>query len=366
MTNNSEDKYFIAFSSIEEISSAFVKKILEIKGSIKSAWEAQENDFFNSYLRKSSVQAFLKKRDSINPDDMLSKTVEKGISWITYNSKEYPELLKQIDSPPMVLFYKGNLNNINFERTLSVVGSRKASSTGKENLGRIIKDFCGTDLTIVSGGASGIDTCAHQNAINNGLSTVVVIGSGLDYTYPAQNKNLFDTIIKNYGIIMSEYWHDFEPLPFRFPIRNRIVSGLSKGTLIVEAAIKSGAMITANLCLDQGRELMCMPGSINNPNTQGIYYLLKNGASLITNGQDILDTLGWQKIKIAKNINSNEYKIENLEQKILNEISIEPQSADMLASKLNLDISDIMLSLTTMELSGLIKQIEGARYISCC
>ncbi|MBQ7449923.1 DNA-processing protein DprA [bacterium] len=366
MTNNSEDKYFIAFSSIEEISSAFVKTILDIKGTIKAAWESEEKDFYNSGLRKASVEKFLEKRDKIDPDKLLNLTVEKGINWITYNSENYPELLRNIDSPPMVLFYRGNLKRVNFEKTLSVVGSRKASTMGKENLGRILKDFYGTDLTIVSGGAAGVDTCAHENAIKNNLSTVVVIGSGLDKLYPVQNEKMFEEICQNYGVVMSEYWHDFEPLPFRFPIRNRIVSGLSKGTLIVEAALKSGAMITANLCLEQGRELMCMPGNINNPNTQGIYHLLKNGASMITNGQDIMDVMNWEKIKSSAGLeNSKNSNLPEKERKIIDEISIEPLSADIIASRLSFDIGELMMLLTTMELSGLIKQIEGAKYTTC-
>ena len=366
MTINSEDKYFIAFSSIEEISSSFIKTIIDIRGSIQSAWESEEKDFLNSGLRKNSVQAFLDKRDNIDPEKLYNLTVEKGINWITYNSEEYPPLLKQIDSPPMILYYRGNLNRVNFEKTLSVVGSRRASTMGKENLGRILKDFYGTDLTIVSGGASGIDTCAHQNAIKNNLTTIVVIGSGLDNLYPAQNEKMFEEICQNYGVVMSEFWHDFEPLPFRFPIRNRIVSGLSRGTLIVEAALKSGAMITANLCLDQNRELMCMPGDINNPNTQGIYHLLKNGASMVTNGQDIMDVMGWEKIKSPKDvINKEGNTFSETENRIIEEISIDPMDADMIASKLNIDISEIMMTLTTMELQGQIKQIDGARYIAC-
>lgn len=363
MVNTNEDKYFIAFSSIEEIGSVFIKKLLEQKGSIKSAWEVDEKDFINSGIRASSVQKFLRKRDKISPDKMYNITIEQGIKWLTYNNEEYPPILRQIESAPMTLFYKGDLKKINFEKTISIVGSRKASSLGKENLEKILKDFYGTDLTIVSGGALGIDTCAHQSAINNNLSTIVVLGSGLNRLYPTQNKNLFDKILQNYGIIMSEFWHDCEPMPFRFPIRNRIVSGLSKGTLIVEAALKSGAMITANLCLEQNRELMCMPGDIANPNTQGIYHLLKNGASMITCSQDILDSLNWEKVKINKEKTSCE--LNNTEKNIFEEISIEPLTADALANKLNLNISEVMLTLTTMELSGLIKQIEGAKYISC-
>ena len=365
MTNNFEDKYYIAFSSIEEISASFIKKIIEIKGSVKAAWESQEKDFSDSGLRVNSVKAFLKKRDTIDPDKLLNLTVEKGINWLTYESEDYPELLKQIENPPMTLFYRGNLKRINFEKTLSVVGSRRASTLGKENLGRILKDFYGTDLTIVSGGAAGVDTCAHENAIKNNLTTIVVIGSGMDKLYPVQNEKMFEEICQNYGVIMSEYWHDFEPLPFRFPIRNRIVSGLSRGTLIVEAALKSGAMITANLCLDQGRELMCMPGNINNPNTQGIYHLLKNGASLVTNGQDIMDVMGWTKLNIKTKEETAKNSVTDIEQLILKEISIEPLDVDIIASRLNYDIGKLMTILTTMEISGLIKQIEGARYIAC-
>ena len=366
MADNFEDKYFIAFSSIEEISASFIKKIFAIKGSIKSAWEADEKDFKDSGLRINSVKTFLEKRDKIDPEKLLNETIERGINWITYTDKNYPYLLKQIDSPPMILFYKGNLKRVNFDKTLSIVGSRKASTIGKENLGRILKDFYGTDLTIVSGGAAGVDTCAHENAIKNDLTTIVIIGSGLNKLYPVQNEKMFEKICQNYGVIMSEYWHDFEPLPFRFPIRNRIVSGLSRGTLIVEAAIKSGAMITANLCLEQGRELMCMPGNINNPNTQGIYHLLKNGASMVTCGQDILDVMGWEKIKNKKDrTENNNSKLSEQEQIILKEVSIEPLSADIIASRLNIEFNDLMIVLTTMELSGLIKQIEGARYIAC-
>ena len=363
MSTNSNDKYFIAFASIEEVGGVFIKTILDIKGSIKAAWEANEKDFSNSGLRINTVKTFLEKRDKIDPDKMYNLTVEKGINWITYESPEYPVLLRQIEPAPMTLFYKGNLNRINFDKTLSVVGSRKASTMGKENLGRILKDFYGTDLTIVSGGAMGIDTTAHQNAIKNNLSTIVVLGSGLERLYPVQNEKMFEEICQNYGVIMSEFWHDFEPMPFRFPIRNRIVSGLSRGTLIVEAAIKSGAMITANLCLEQNRELMCMPGNINNPNTQGIYHLLKNGASMVTSGQDIMDVMGWEKTKSPKEEKKSD--LSEIENQILEEISIEPMTADTLANKLNLEFSDLMMTLTTMELSGLIKQMEGARYISC-
>ena len=363
MSINSNDKYYIAFASIEEVGGVFIRTILDIKGSIKAAWEANEKDFSNSGLRINTVKTFLEKRDKIDPDKMYNLTVEKGINWLTWESSRYPELLRQIEPAPMTLFYKGNLERINFNKTLSVVGSRKASTMGKENLGRILKDFYGTDLTIVSGGAAGIDTAAHQNAIKNNLSTIVVLGSGLERLYPVQNEKMFEEICQNYGIIMSEFWHDFEPMPFRFPIRNRIVSGLSRGTLIVEAAIKSGAMITANLCLEQNRELMCMPGNINNPNTQGIYHLLKNGAAMVTSGQDIMDVMGWEKNTVPQK--ENKLNLSETENLILEEISIEPMSADTLANKLNLDISDLMMTLTTMELSGLIKQMEGARYTSC-
>ena len=176
---------------------------------------------------------------------------------------------------------------------------------------------------------------------------------------------MFEKICQSYGIVMSEYWHDFEPLPFRFPIRNRIVSGLSKGTLIVEAALKSGAMITANLCLDQGRELMCIPGLITNPTTEGIYKLIKSGAAIVTNSDDILDTMGWTLNKQIKLFDNQPSSLSETELKIIQSIEIEPKTFDEIQTETNLPTDEILMYLTTLELNVVIEQTVGDRYKRC-
>lgn len=188
-----------------------------------------------------------------------------------------------------------------------------------------------------------------------------MIASGFDYTYPAANKDLYKKIEENGGAVVTEYYPTFEPLKFRFPQRNRIVSGLSYGTLVAEASLKSGALITSNLTLEQGRELMCIPGLITNPNTEGIYKLLKSGAALITCADDVLETLGWE-VKIEQ---QNLFTLPDLnedEKLIYEALEIEEKCVDELQAFTKLSIDNLLMYLTTMELKGIIKQVDGDRY----
>ena len=238
-------------------------------------------------------------------------------------------MLKEIYNPPAVLYYKGDLSRINFNKTLAVVGSRKSSTYAKDALKLILSGLKNTDITIVSGLAAGIDTAAHNLAIEFGLKTVGVIASGFDYTYPASNKKLYEDIESEHGVIFSEYYPTFEPLKYRFPQRNRIVSGLSSGTLVAEASLKSGALITANLTLEQGRELMCIPGMITNPNTRGIYKLLKNGATLVTEANDILNTLDWE-VQKQQNLDlKSTLELSEDETKVLSHLEVEEKNFDV-------------------------------------
>ena len=189
-------------------------------------------------------------------------------------------MLSQIPNPPMTLYYKGDLFGCNLERTVAFVGSRRASFNGREGVKKIIKDLANTDICIISGLASGIDAVSHESAISSNLKTIGVIASGFDYTYPSTNRHLYEQLEKSCGAVVTEYFPTFEPLKFRFPQRNRIVTGLSYGTVVGEAALKSGALISANLTLEQGRELMCIPGAINNVNTEGVYKLIKDGMTV--------------------------------------------------------------------------------------
>ena len=358
-----KNKYWIAFSSIEQIDSKFIQRLFNYFGNIELAFNADLNELKNiEGLSVKKAENFLKYRDKVDIDRTYTNVETRGVNFLTLEDENYPKMLKNIENPPAVLYYKGKLFECNLEKTLAVVGSRKASTYARDNLKKIISGLGNTDICVVSGLASGIDTVAHTAAIENNLKTIGVIASGFDYIYPTNNKTLYQNIENGYGAVVSEYYPTFEPMKFRFPQRNRIVSGLSYGTLVAEASLKSGALITANLTLEQGRELMCIPGEISNPNTEGIYKLLKNGATIVTESNDILNALNWE---IKKEIPQQQLTLPMLtpdEEKIYNNIQVEEKGVDELLTLTGMKLDDLLMNLTTMELKGIIKQYNGDRY----
>lgn len=353
-------KYWVALSSIEEIGSSFIQRLYHYFGDIESAFNATDLSQIEG-LNIKKAEKYLRLRDKLDVDKIVAEVENRGINYLTFDDEKYPRMLKNIDDPPSVIYYKGDLFGSNLDKTLAVVGSRRATGYAREALAQIISELNGTDICIVSGLASGIDTTAHVSALDNNLKTVGVIASGFDYTYPAANKELYKRIENGCGAVLSEYYPTFEPLKFRFPQRNRIVSGLSYGTLVAEASLKSGALITANLTLEQGRELMCIPGLITNPNTQGIYKLLKNGATLVTCADDILEALGWE-IKVEQKSLFSLPDLSEDEKVIYDTLEIEEKSVDELQAFTKLSIDNLLMYLTTMELKGIIKQVDGDRY----
>ena len=356
------EKYWVALSSIEQLNSDFILRLYNHFLDIERAFYATCDELKEiEGINKKKAEIFLNLRDKVNIDNVYNYVIENDIEIITYKNPKYPPLLKEIDNPPAVLYVKGDLNSCNLSKTLAVVGSRKASFNGKESLKLVLKDLTNTDICIVSGLASGIDTTAHHCAIENNLKTIGVIASGFDHIYPESNRELYKIIENGAGAIITEYYPTFEPLKFRFPERNRIVTGLSYGTIVVEAALKSGALISANLTLEQGRELMCIPGLISNPNTKGIYKLIKNGATIVTESEDILNALNWE-IKLPEQQNLFKSDLTENELKVLTSVEIEPKGFDSIQSETNIKTEDLLACLTTMELKGIIKQVEGDRY----
>ena len=357
-----KNKFWIAFSAIENIDGNFIHRLYNYFGDIEEAFNANLHELSQiDGLSVKKAETFLRERDKIDPDKALYAIENRGIDYVTLEDDNYPRMLKQISDPPAVLYYKGDLFGCNLERTVAVVGSRKTTYHAKEAVSKILSELSGTDICIVSGLAAGIDTSAHTAALENNLKTIGVIASGFDFIYPTSNKNLYEKIEKGGGAVVTEYYPTFQPLKFRFPQRNRIVSGLSYGTLVAEASLKSGALITANLCLEQGRELMCIPGLISNPNTEGIYKLLKNGAALVTKAEDILEALNWE-IKPAEQLKMNLSGLTETEAKILDAIEVEEKNADEISLETKIDIDELLTTLTTMELKGIIKQVTGDRY----
>ena len=362
-----KQKFWIAFSSIEQTDSLFVHMLYEYFGDIERAFNCSEKDLKNiEGLNIKKAETFLKLRDKIDPDKTFEEVEKRGIKVLTFDDSRYPKMLREIHNPPFILYYKGDLLSCNLQKTVAFVGSRRASTNGKDSIKRIISDFLNTDICIVSGLAEGIDAASHRSAIENNLKTIGVIASGFDYKYPSSNRDLYEKLENGYGAVVTEYYPTFEPMKFRFPQRNRIVTGLSYGTVVGEAAIKSGALISANLTLEQGRELMCIPGSINNKNTEGVYKLLKNGATMVTSGEDVLNALNWQIIKdnlsSAKDKNNNNLEQNHVYKIISDIIGIEPLGFDEIQAKTGMDTETLLKTLTMMEIEGLIEQTDGDRY----
>lgn len=355
-------KFWVALSSLEKLDSLFIRKIYDFFGDIESAFYASEAELTKiEGLSVKKTEYFLKTRSSLDIDKIYQDVEKRNIKILTYDDDKYPRILKEISDPPAVIYYKGDLFSCNLDKTLAIVGSRRATFNGKESLKKIINEFNGTDICIVSGLASGIDTVSHELALSNNLKTIGVIASGFDFTYPSTNKQLYEKIINGGGAIITEYYPTFEPLKYRFPQRNRIVSGISYGTLVVEAALKSGALITANIALEQGRELLCIPGLITNPNTEGIYKLLKTGATLVTESEDVLNALNWEITTNSENLDeSDDLSID--EKKILYTINIEPKCFDEIQRETELQTDNLLVLLTNLELKGCLEQVVGDRY----
>lgn len=360
-----KNKYYAAFSFLT-IKPILKTKLLEyFDFDIKKAWHCDKNDLlmFCEQEQISFPRSFVSQRAKLDIDECYKKAFEdKDIKILTIEDEKYPPLLKEIPDYPISLYYKGNLDNIVYDCNLAIVGSRNASTEAKLALDKILSSFKKSNLTVVSGLAYGIDAQAHKSAIKNNLKTIAVIGCGLDIVYPSQNKSIYEDIINGAGVIFSEYPLKTPPLSHNFPQRNRIVVGMSKGTLVGEAQMKSGAMISANLTLDYNRELMCLPGNIINPNTEGVYHLIKQGAGIVINAQDILNHLNWDIISVEKD--ETKLNLNDSQKKVLDIISLEAKSFDEIINVIKMDTSELMVTLTELEIKGVILQ-ENSKYYKC-
>lgn len=245
-----------------------------------------QQEFFQSFAQNTSGKAF-------DPEKIRKKIQEydkNGIAVITIFDKVYPQYLKEIYQPPWVLFAKGDVSLLEVEPKLAVVGSRQATQYGKNAIRMLFPELIKSGVLIVSGLAKGIDALAHEYAMKNGGKTIAVIAGGLYHIYPKENLKLASEMMKS-GLILSEYPPDTKPLKWHFPARNRIISGMSRGTLIVEAKRKSGSLITANYAVNEGREVFSLPGSIFNPYSIGANELIQQGAKLVISAEDILEEI---------------------------------------------------------------------------
>ncbi|MCD6117247.1 DNA-processing protein DprA [bacterium] len=353
----------LSLYSIPGLGSVSIKKIFEKFN--------KSDDLFLS--KKDELLHLIGGQDISFSKEDLNKSVEyakrqldiaekNGVSVISFMDKGYPKLLKEIYDAPALLFFKGDLSFCD-ERTIAIVGNRLASDYGIKTADYFSKVLVENSVTVVSGMARGIDSAAHKGVLDAGGHTIAVIGCGLDITYPPENGKLKKEIEEK-GLIVSEYPMGTEPLAHNFPRRNRIISGLSYGTVVVEGGLKSGALITAQMCLDQGREVFAVPGSIYNKRSQGSHHLIRQGAVLVENVHQILEEIpGWDETKVVYNEEERREMLTGEEKIVWDSMSYEPVHIDTLVSSAGKSTSYLLALLLSMELKGLVKQLSGMMFI---
>jgi DNA processing protein len=358
-----EKKYWLAFSKINKIGPQKLKKLLQAFPNLEAAWQAPSKALIEAGLEVEALENFLIKRKEINPEAEWETLNQEGLEIVTILESTYPKLLKEIYQPPPLLFFSGDLK-IAQGFSLAVVGTRKPTAYGQQVTVEITRQLTQTGLTIVSGLALGIDALAHQTALESGGKTIAVLGSGLDKQniYPSSNRYLAKKIIEKGGLLFSEYPPGTLPLKQHFPARNRLISGLSLGVLIIEAPEKSGTLITANFALEQNREIFAVPGNIYSKNSQGANNLIKLGAKLVTSTTDILESLN---LKQATEFLENQKIIaETEEEKIILEfLCKDPLHIDKIIHLSKLPPAQVNSTLALMELKGIVKNLGGMNYV---
>ena len=287
---NRDLPYWVATSAIPGVGTATFNYLLKYFKTLKKFWEADRRQMEKLKVDMRLRQSILEFRAKVDPQVYLQTVYERGIKVFALNDRDYPENLRKISDAPPVLYVKGRILPQD-SLAIGVVGARYATIYGRQVTEKLVFGLVNSGTTIVSGMARGIDSFAHRSALEAGGRTIAVLGSGVDLIYPPENKGLYEAIIKN-GAVVSEFPLGFPSMPSNFPARNRIISGLSLGVLVTEAAVDSGSLITAGQAAEQGREVFAVPGPIYSTKSQGTNYLIQKGAKLVSSVEDILEEYG--------------------------------------------------------------------------
>jgi DNA processing protein len=357
---NKDLKYWIGFSFIPGIGRVRLGQLENYFGSLEAAWKAPPTELKKVHLDDSIVQSVTSWRPRLSLDDEMGKMEHCGVQAFTWHDEKYPTRLKEIYDYPPILYIKGKILPED-EWCLAMVGTRRITAYGQQVTEEIATDLAHNKITIVSGLARGIDTVAHQAALNAGGRTIAVAACGLDTIYPAENANLAKRIIEH-GALISEYPLGTKPKPEYFPRRNRILSGMSLGVLVTEAGESSGALITADLALEQNRDVLAVPGSVFSPASRGTNHLIQEGAKLVQNCQDVLEELNLR--AVAQQLEFKEIiPASDTESLLLHRLSAEPSHIDEICATSGLPVSTVSSTLAMMELKGLVKSVGSMKYV---
>lgn len=356
--------YLVTLSRFYKFGARRLLKLKRAFANWQEAFQASLADLLRAGLEENLAMEFLAERSKIDVVKEWTRLEKENIQVMDIDDPNYPPLLKEIYDPPAILYIKGLIKKEADPFPLAVVGSRKLTTYGRQIVEEIVGPLAEAGLTIVSGLALGADAAAHATCLQHGGRTIAVLGGGLDeeHLYPASNRRLARQIIEHGGAVITEFALDTFPLKHHFPIRNRIISGLSLGTLVVEAAEDSGSLITARSALEQNREVFSVPGSVFSPLAVGPNNLLKMGAHVVTSANDILEILHLEKaedfIENKKNLPDSKE-----EEALLNSLSREPKHIDMLTKESGLNSAAVLSTLTLMEMKGRARNLSGMMYV---
>ena len=358
--SNKDIKYWVGFSLVPGIGRVKFAQLENYFGSLEEAWRATPADLKHGGLDSGSIHSITSWRPKISLEAEMEKLDRYGVKVLTCHDPDYPSRLKEIYDYPPLLYIRGCILPED-EWCLAVVGTRRATVYGRQVTEEIVTDLARSKITIVSGLARGIDSIAHNSTLEASGRSLAVFACGLDTVYPPENANLARSIIQQ-GALISEYPLGTKPRAENFPRRNRIMSGLSLGVLIIEAGETSGAIITARMALEQNREVFAIPGSILSPVSRGTNHLIQEGAKLVRDYTDILEELNL--MTVARQIEMKEVlPSSDTESLLLKQLCAEPTHIDEVCRSSGLPISTVSSTLAMMELKGLVKQVGTMNYV---
>jgi DNA processing protein len=352
--------YWIGFNKVPGIGAARLQVLLDAFSDLETAWRAPADALRHAGLDRRSLANLLQARDELDLDAEVARLESAGIQVITWDDPDYPPNLRQIYNAPPLLYVRGRLEKRD-EWAVAVVGTRRASVYGKEAARMIATGLAGAGVTVVSGMARGIDSVAHRTCLDTGGRTVAVLGCGVDVVYPRENASLAAEIAEK-GAVVSEYALGTPPEASNFPPRNRIISGLTLGTVVIEAGSRSGALITADFAAEHGREVFALPGNVFARGSRGTNELIQQGAKLVTNVADVLEELNLTMVSEQAQVRAV-IPENDTEALLLEQLSSEPLHVDRLSRTVQLPIAQVSSTLTLMELKGMVRQVGGMNYV---
>jgi DNA processing protein len=355
-------KYWLGFNRVNGIGPAKLRAMLDyFGGSIADAWQASDAQLNEIGVDRRASRQLIETRAELDLDRALAQVQAAGVQLLTWDSPDYPPYLKETASPPPLLYVRGQILKDD-DWAVAVVGTRRLTAYGRQVTRELVRGLVRSRVTVISGLARGIDSVAHKQALDSGGRTLAVLGCGTDVIYPAENRDLAERIVAGQGALISDYPLGTQPEAKNFPARNRIISGLALGVIVVEAGERSGALITAKFALEQDREVFAIPGNINSPASKGPNRLIQQGAKLVRHVDDVLEELNLT--MVPEHSAMQMIMPETAEEAaLLSHLSHQPLHIDELTRLSELPSGMVSSTLSMMELKGMVQQVGGMSFV---